>query len=81
MQKINPANFISTKIKKISSLRIQDGFLAFDEQPSDKYDQKEVDIINATQITVTENSPRINATDLFSLFTANIIKEKVLFCR
>lgn len=71
----NGSEFISKKLPELSVLRQQDGFLAFNEKPSDKYyELKE-------NISADKSQMRINALELFSLFTANIIKEEKLFVR
>ena len=75
MQKINSSHFITKKLKQLPLLRIQDGFFAFTEMPSDKYDQLKDEVSR----DITNN--RINALELFSIFTADIIKEKVVFIR
>jgi hypothetical protein len=55
--------------------RSQDGITVFTERPSEgRWDG----VINALDPTVAH---RISARELFSLFTANIIKEKVIFTR
>jgi len=48
-----------------------DGILPFTEKPSNQYFNEKEGI----------ESQEIQATDLFSLFTANIIKEEVTFVR
>ena len=75
MKKINPSNYITAKFRRLSLLRIQDGFVSFTEDHSDKYDQLK------GEVTSDKSNSRINAFELFSLFTADIIKEKVLFIR
>lgn len=73
MQKTGPG-FMSEKLEW-STLRQQDGFLVFNEKPSDKYNQL------AENGGTDNKEARINALELFSLFTANIIKEEKLFVR
>ena len=75
MDKINPTNFVLSKLQLSSALKIQEGFLAFEEKPSDKYK-----LPNEEAVPEQSNS-RINAFELFSLFTADIIKKNVLFIR
>jgi len=74
MQKITPSNYISRKIRRISLIRVQDGFIPFTEKPSDKFDQPSEEVKG-------DAGGRISALELFSLFTADIIKEKTLFVR
>ena len=51
--------------------RILNGILQFTEKPSNQYsEEKDEHVMN-----------EIQASDLFSFFTANIIKEKVVFVR
>jgi len=51
--------------------RLLDGILPFTEKPSNQYsEEKDEHVMN-----------EIQASDLFSFFTANIIKEKVVFVR
>jgi hypothetical protein len=75
MDKINPTNFVLSKLQIGSALKIQEGFLAFAEKPSDKYK-----LLKEEAVPEQSNS-RINAFELFSLFTADIIKKNVLFIR
>ncbi len=59
--------------KKIAkkSIRIMEGILPFTEKPSSRhFNDKEENGIN-----------EIRASDLFSFFTADIIKEEVIFTR
>ncbi len=72
---INPLNLISISKKNFSFLRVQDGICPFFEKPSneDEYAARE----QVVEITET----RITAVDLFSHFTADIIREKVVFIR
>lgn len=49
------------------------GILPFAEEPSDER--------KATESISKERDGRIGASDLFSIFTANIIKEEVVFTR
>jgi hypothetical protein len=54
-----------------SSIHLIEGVLPFTEKPSNKYfEQKEETNIND-----------VHACELFSLFTADIIKEEVVFTR
>ena len=75
MDKINPTNFVLSKLQIGSALKIQEGFLAFAEKPSDKFK-----LLKEEAVPEQSNS-RINAFELFSLFTADIIKKNVLFTR
>jgi hypothetical protein len=52
--------------------RILDGILPFTEKPSNQYFNEKDDELAADEI---------HASDLFSFFTADIIKEKVVFVR
>mgnify|MGYP007115600797 CR=1 FL=1 len=53
------------------SLTLFEGILPFTEKPSNKHLSER-----------TENAKdEINASDLFSLFTADIIKEEIIFTR
>ena len=61
---------IKTTIKK--SLTLFEGILPFTEKPSDKH---------LSEVHDNSNKEDINATELFSLFTADIIKEEVIFTR
>lgn len=51
----------------------RDGILAFCEKPSPNSMQKKEEPAHVNN--------EINASDLFSLFTANIIKDKIIFTR
>ena len=75
MDKINPTNFVLSKLQISSALKMQEGFLAFAEKPSDKYK-----LLKEEAVPEPSNI-RINAFELFSLFTADIIKKNVLFIR
>lgn len=60
---------IKTSIKK--SLNAMEGILPFTEKPSNSYlEQKE-----------ENNKNEMKASELFSFFTADIIKEEVIFTR
>jgi len=61
---------IRTTIKK--SLTLFEGILPFTEKPSDKHFSESHD---------KNTNEEINASELFSLFTADIIKEEVIFTR
>ena len=74
MENLNPRNIVSISTSSFSFLRIQDGILPFFEKPSDEH----ITVENNEMVTLKE---RINGIDLFSHFTANIIKEKVIFTR
>lgn len=74
MEKLNPINIVSISSNSLSFLRVQDGILPFFEKPSD-----ELNTVENIEIVTFEE--RITASDLFSHFTANIIKEKVIFTR
>jgi hypothetical protein len=75
MHKIDFPTFTARKLATLDILREQDSCISFKENPSDKYDQargnKSIDM----------NAGRIRSQDLFLLFTADIIKQKVLFTR
>ncbi len=70
MKDLNPLAIVTISKKNFSFLRIQDGIFPFFEKPSNKHDDE-----------VETCEDRMNAIDLFSHFTANIIKEKVIFTR
>lgn len=74
MAKLNPISIVSISTNSFSFLRVQDGILPFFEKPSDEHST-----IENSEIVNFE--ARITAIDLFSHFTANIIKEKVIFTR
>jgi len=74
MQKISSSNYIARKIRRLSLIRVQDGFIPFTEKPSDKFEQVPEEV-------KADAGGRISALELFSLFTADIIKEKTLFVR
>ncbi len=61
-------------IKNLTIIRKFDGIKVFFERPSDKHE-------NSFLKPNCNESERISACDLFSLFTANIIKQDVLFIR
>ena len=66
-------NMTNSKIKKSFSSKVNflEGILPFTEKPSDKYlEQKE-----------ESGKNEIQACDLFSYFTADIIKEERIFTR
>lgn len=73
MIKSKNSHFIITKNEQVTITRIQDGMTIFKENPSDEYKFGE-------KKDVISNS-RISAYELFSLFTADIIKEEVIFTR
>lgn len=75
MEKISELDFVAPKAKPLSILRIKHEFKSFCEKPSDRYGP-----INTDYICDKENST-MNGFELFSLFTADIIKENVLFSR
>ena len=75
MDKISEKEVAASKVNRLSVLRITDEFKSFTEKPSDKYDP-----INTDATGNKKNSP-INGFELFSLFTADIIKQNVLFSR
>ena len=58
----------------LDMLREQDSCISFTEHPSDKYDHVRSKLID-------KNTGRIKSHELFLLFTADIIKQKVLFTR
>ncbi len=53
---------------------ILDGMLAFPESPAVKYDKK-------VSITSGKAEKKIDVAELFSIFTADIIREEVIFTR
>ena len=71
MQEIIPA-VVGIEYKETHS-HLMDGVSAFAEQPSLNDPGKKGDAGNT--------DVQINASELFSLFTANIIKEKIIFTR
>jgi hypothetical protein len=70
MQEIIPS-VIKIGVKKSNTVR-RDGILPFTERPSHNLQKKE---------EPANRDDEINASELFSLFTANIIKEKIIFTR
>ena len=74
MRKINSAEYVVDKLAELSLLRKQDGFCAFKESPSDKYDP-------LFENEDPDKAGRMSAMQLFSLFTADIINKKVVFIR
>jgi hypothetical protein len=71
MQEIIPTDLrMEVKESHISSI---DGIFAFVEKPSLNCPQKKEETGNI--------EAEINASELFSLFTADIIKEKIIFTR
>ncbi|MEO8110644.1 MAG: hypothetical protein ABI594_11450 [Ginsengibacter sp.] len=74
MTNLDRINIISSSTKSFSFLRIQDGIFPFFEKPSEEHDT-----VEKKEMVTFEK--RITAIDLFSHFTANIIKEKVIFIR
>ena len=69
-----PHTKISTRGIK-SGLTVNDGISPFAEKPSCD------DHLQEDEISEVKISKRIHAADLFSLFTADIIKEEVIFIR
>ena len=69
-----PHTKISTRSIK-SGLTGSDGISPFAQKPS--FD----DLLQEDEISEVKISKRIHAADLFSLFTADIIKEEVIFIR
>jgi hypothetical protein len=63
---------ISTS-ERLSLLRVQDKVLPFTEKPSG--------IHNLPEEEVNADNSRVNPFELFSLFTADIIKENVIYTR
>ena len=66
-------NLIPLQIQKTlqKSLTLFEGILPFTEKPSNKHISEVAD----------DTKDDINASDLFSLFTADIIKEEIVFTR
>ena len=75
MEKIDSSALTSAKLATLNLLREQDDCISFKENPSDKYDQAN----GNTSISMKPGS--MGSQDLFLLFTADIIKKKVLFTR
>ncbi len=71
MQEIIPTD-LGIEVKE-SRTSLMDGIFAFEEQPSLNCPIKKEEPGNI--------EAQINASELFSLFTANIIKEKIIFTR
>ena len=71
MQEITPA--VSEIEVKETHTGLMDGIFSFAEKPSSNCPRKKGETGNV--------EAEINASDLFSLFTANIIKEKIIFTR
>ena len=79
MIKFNSFNIVEISKKNFSWLRIQDGILPFCEKPSDKLGNKgNCDKDNKDSKPFEK---RITAVELFSHFTADIIKKEVIFTR
>jgi len=74
MDTISPKKVV-TQLRRAPLRSIQEGFVPFTEKPSDKYKGM------ADTAAAQQNNSRINAFELFSHFTAEIIKKKVLFTR
>lgn len=74
METLNPKSIVMISTTSFSSLRIQDGICPFFEKPSADHNSLE-------DYDVQRCEERINANDLFSYFTADVIKEKVIFTR
>lgn len=70
MSKFNSIDILAVSETEFSFLRIQDGIKPFFETPSNEFEK-------ASETCEV----RINANNLFSLFTANIIREEVTFTR
>ena len=75
MKKNKHSHFIITKARKMTITRIQEGITVFTERPSDEHE------LQTDEKKDSVSNPRINAVDLFSLFTADIIKKEVIFTR
>ena len=71
MQQLLPPG-LKMKVTRTATVR-RDGILPFCEKPSPNTMQKKEE--------PADPAGEINASDLFSLFTANIIKEKIIFTR
>ena len=71
MQEIIPTD-LGIEVKE-SCTNVMNGIFAFEEQPSLNCPRKKEEPGNM--------KVEINASELFSLFTANIIKEKIIFTR
>ena len=75
MREINQLNFIISKSGQISLLKVQDGILPFAEKPSDKHEMA------PEEFASDKANRRLKPFELFSLFTADIIKKKVIYIR
>jgi hypothetical protein len=73
MREINQANLIVSKSERLFLLRVQDEILPFTEKPSDTHTLPEEE--------VNADNTRVKPFELFSLFTADIIKKKVVYTR
>lgn len=69
LKKLSPKR-LKTKIKK--SFSLMEGILPFTEKPSESYFLPKEE---------NRENTSLKAHDLFSLFTADIIKEEVIFTR
>ncbi len=65
---------IMASFKSLSIMRLQAGITPFIEKPSDKHENALPDVLDKVSV-------RINAVELFSLFTADVIKKEVFFTR
>ncbi len=74
MAKRDSLSIVTISKTNFSYLRIQDGIFPFFEKPSNKHATVEDHEMETSE-------ERITAIDLFAHFTANIIKEKVIFTR
>ncbi len=70
MVKFNSLSIVTISKTNFSYLRVLDGIIPFFEKPSDEFDKAADDC-----------GERVTAIDLFSHFTADIIKKKAIFIR
>ncbi|MEP6948690.1 MAG: hypothetical protein ABI863_05425 [Ginsengibacter sp.] len=71
----NQQNFIVSTSERLSILKIQGSVLPFTEKPSDKHNAYPAECVS------DKIDSRINPLELFSLFTADVIKKKVVYIR
>ena len=75
MEEINQLNFIISGSERMSLLKEQNGILPFNERPSDKHG------IVPNEFLSDKICRRLKPFELFSLFTADIIKKNAVYTR
>ena len=74
-------NHLNSKRANLSDRRIQDEILPFAEMPSDKHNVLAADVNYEEESAYEKDNKRRNPFELFSLFTADIIKENVVYTK